>query len=181
MVSLLVQPSTLFSPSFQLSYLSCFALLLFYPRIRKTLAIYLNASTRPYKRNNILLCWSSYLQQALSATLSIYFLTFPVVIAHFSAFAYSGMLYNLFFPGIIGILMGLWALFWPLTFFSSYGKGLVSITDSALNICLYAPVCCQTCVCAQSISSEGAFFWVALLLFAGFALQGDPSFRYHIE
>ncbi|MEL7431573.1 MAG: ComEC/Rec2 family competence protein [Chlamydiota bacterium] len=195
LIALLLDPTSMQSPSLQLSYLSCFALLLFYAPIFQALerCFYKKTPLAREQREGIkqpfgkmwvqtaAQKWSFYLKSALSASLAIYFLSAPLVLARFSSISFASLLYNLFVPILLGGLMGLWAILWPLCFHPYAAFLLTCLTEKALNICLFPPVFCKNLTYLGEFSSDFALTWVSLLLFIGFTLQGGTLFRYDIE
>ncbi len=107
-VELICNPATANNIGFQLSFLSCFAILLFVPPLEKAISFLLpkrNAaeiqSLTLLSKHGYLL--SSFFRKALSLTLAVNLILFPLLLFHFHQFPLLGFLYNLFFPFLVGI------------------------------------------------------------------------------
>lgn len=95
---------------FQLSFLSCFAILLFLPPLEKMLLSILPKRNQTeiqiltlFSKHGYLL--SSFLRKAISLTLAVNCVLFPLLLYHFHQFPLLSFLYNLFFPFLIGIAL----------------------------------------------------------------------------
>ncbi len=116
---------------FQLSFLSCLGILLFYPLFDKPLRFAL--PKRSVSETDALDLFSkhgflaaSFLRQALSLTLAVNLAIFPLLLYHFHQFPLLGLLYNLFFPFFLSIAL-----------FSLLVSGLVHLIFPLLAIPLF--------------------------------------------
>jgi len=123
-IEILCDPLASSQIGFQLSFLSCLGILLFYPPFERSLRIYLPKRnffesedlTFPAKHGYLI---SALLRQSLSLTLSVNLAIFPLLLFHFHQFPWLSLLYNLFFPlflslALFFILLALLThLLWP--------------------------------------------------------------------
>lgn len=104
---LIFNPHISSNMGFQLSFLSCFAILLFYSPFEKWMQTLLPKrnwseiqSLTLLSRHGYIL--SSFLRKAISLNLAINIALLPLILFHFHQFPLLGLLYNIFFPFCIG-------------------------------------------------------------------------------
>ena len=95
---------------FQLSFLSCAGILLFYPTFDRFLQTFFpkrsgqeSQPLTPLAKHGALL--ASFFRQSISLTLAVNLLLLPLLLHHFHQFPLLGLLYNLFFPFMIGVTL----------------------------------------------------------------------------
>ncbi len=98
---LILSPTALFSPGFQLSFCATAGILLLNPAINKLLS--------PNFYNRYLQFLSKFLLSALSVSLSAFLFTAPILIYHFGVVSLFGILFNM--PAIILMSGTMWLLF----------------------------------------------------------------------
>lgn len=92
---------------FQLSFLSCFAILMFYSPIEKLMRNLFNKRNWSQVQKLRLLAQHGYLagsffRKAISLNLAVNLVLLPIILFHFQQFPILGLLYNIFFPFCIG-------------------------------------------------------------------------------
>lgn len=120
LVSLLLNPLTALSLSFQLSFLATGALLLLLKPMDQLLQLWIPQHTfqtllqRPlWAQYSYIGC--QYLRQTLSLTLTVHLATLPLLIQLFHTLSFNTLFYNLFFPLLLSLSLFLFyaALFFP--------------------------------------------------------------------
>ena len=149
-VELIADPLVSANLGFQLSFLSCAGILLFHPLFDTLLQTLLPKRSRkeiqfltlPSQHGYL---FSSFFRQALSLTLAVNLMLLPLLLFHFHTFPLLSLLYNLFFPFLVG--MALFALLLSLIFqllFPPIAELLFSLTDfltvQLLDLASYPPV-----------------------------------------
>jgi competence protein ComEC len=107
-VELIWDPLVAHNMGFQLSFLSCFAILFFYPFIEKKLRTFfpkrtwaeIQLLTLPSQHGYL---FSSFFRKAISLNLAVNIVLLPLLLFHFHQFPYLSLIYNLFFPFFIGL------------------------------------------------------------------------------
>ncbi|MBX7067716.1 MAG: ComEC/Rec2 family competence protein [Parachlamydiales bacterium] len=124
LIEVLIDPLVAKSIGFQLSFLSCVGILLFRP-----LMLPITTTIFPKHRNLNLISQhgyliTSFLREAIALTLSVNIALLPLILYHFHSFPLLGLLYNLFFPFLVSIVLFLlllslllYFLFPPLSLF----------------------------------------------------------------
>lgn len=141
-IELLWDPLVVHNMGFQLSFLSCFAIILFYPPIEKKLrALFpkrnwteIQSLTLASKHGHLL---SSFFRKAISLNLAINIVLLPLLLFHFHQFPYLSLIYNLFFPFFIGLSITL--LLFALAFhflFPPIGSCFFYVTNSFTDFLL---------------------------------------------
>ncbi len=120
---ILIDPLVASTIGFQLSFLSCFAILILYPPIESKLRFFLPKRTKSEIEALTLLSqhgylFSSFFRKSISLTLAVNCALLPLLLFHFHQFPCLGLLYNIFFPFGIGlsIFLLLCALLFQLLF-----------------------------------------------------------------
>ena len=176
LVELTLNPLSLITPSFQLSFSSCTALLFFQKPCMQAVQRILGSSSSfqgPFFQKV-----SVYLQEALAASFAIYLVSGPLVLCHFSTLSLSSLFYNLFAPLLIVCAMTLWAIFWPLCGMFTIKYFLILSTKIALSTCLYPPYFMRDWAVFFPLPVDFVILWISMLLFIGFTLQARGSFGY---
>lgn len=111
-IELLINPLASSNMGFQLSFLSCMSILLFFPLIEKKLQIFLPKRNWDEIQSLTLLAqhgylFSSFFRKAISLNCAINIVLLPLLLFHFHQFPFLSLLYNLFFPFCIGISLSL--------------------------------------------------------------------------
>lgn len=106
-IELLFNPYISSNLGFQLSFLSCFAILLFYSPIEQWMQKGLPKRNWSEIQNLTLLSRhgylvSSFLRKAISLNLAVNIVLLPLLLYHFNQFPLLGLVYNIFFPFCIG-------------------------------------------------------------------------------
>lgn len=172
---LFFNPLIIQSIGFQLSFLSCLSILIFYSPIEEALKKILPKRSLHEAENLSLLALhgyflSAYLRKAISLNFSVSLLLTPLLLYHFHELSLLGFFYNLFIPTFILIIFSLsflslafLLLFPPLAnlFFSL----LNFVTDFTLTLIEYPPSSIQTSLKIGSISEVGALTYIAIALF----------------
>ncbi len=181
LVEFLLRPSVLFHLGFQLSYLCCLAIFLFFPPIDTFLSQFIRnrePSTLGLLEKPVYYC-NIFFRQSLSLSIAISLWTLPIVLFHFHKFPLLGIVYNFFIPALIGFLM----LFlfvslcvhvvlpffskWVFFFLESYTKQvliLIEYPPAAIDFSIYA-----------TISKEITFFSACLFLYLGIFLKAKKN------
>lgn len=144
-----LNPLCVLQVGFQLSFMSCAAILLFNAPTRSFLARYL--PKRSFQQRKTLSLFSrcasipvSFFARSLSLTLAVHLVLLPLLLYHFHRFPYLSLLYNLFIPSLSALclflllpalaLHALYPLF-ALPFFKTAGL----ISGELLEIAAYPP------------------------------------------
>jgi len=107
-IELALNPLIAAQLGFQLSFLCCFGILLFYESLEKSLQTLLpkrtlNKNLRLAPFSKALFLFSKIFRPALAITLSVNATILPLLFYHFGHFPLLGLLYNLFFPFLVSI------------------------------------------------------------------------------
>lgn len=109
-VETIADPLVTSNIGFQLSFLSCFGILLFYPLFERRIQSALpkrNLTQTDHltfiaKHGHLV---STFLRRALSLTLAVNLAIFPLLLYHFHQFPLLSLLYNLFFPFFLSLAL----------------------------------------------------------------------------
>lgn len=107
---LIFNPHVAANMGFQLSFLSCFAILLFFEPIENLLQKWIpnrtwsEIKTLTYFARHGYLA-TTFLRKILSLNIAINLLLLPLILYHFHQFPLLGLIYNIFFPVSIGIAL----------------------------------------------------------------------------
>ncbi|MBI5272419.1 MAG: ComEC/Rec2 family competence protein [Chlamydiia bacterium] len=147
---IILSPLVISNIGFQLSFTSCAGILLLYPLIERGLRKWLPTRSKqgftalPFLSKHVHLL-SQLLRQAISITTAVNLAIFPILLFHFHLFPPLSLLYNLFYPFCIGILLSfhlLSCLVYPL--FAPLGTLLFSLTNwlctHLLDLVSYPPI-----------------------------------------
>lgn len=109
---ILIDPFVPSNIGFQLSFLSCFAILILYPPIEKKIRFLLPKRTLPEIESLTLFSqhgylFSSFFRKSISLTLAVNTALLPLLLFHFHQFPLLSLLYNIFFPFAVGISISL--------------------------------------------------------------------------
>lgn len=123
-----------------------------------------------------------YLKNGLALSLAANLVTIPLSLAHFHKFPLLGLVYNLFYPLGIALVMQLFLfvvmLSWLLPFLSGLLFGFLDgITSWFLKLTYNMPISLDFIWYSSAISAELVIVWLTLLLFAailGQKQQGSP-------
>lgn len=155
LLELLIDPLVCSQIGFQLSFVSCASLLIFFPTLNKLLQRLLPkreiselATMSPFSSVGYLLC--SFFRSSLCVTLAVNLALLPLLFTHFHTFSLLSLIYNLFFPLAISgslflllISLALYLLCAPL------GQFFLSVTDfwtlQLLELLSYPPLFLERC------------------------------------
>lgn len=141
-VELLFNPLVSNNIGFHLSFLSCFAILLFYPPIENKLRLLLPKRSRTEIGQLTLLSqhgylFSSFFRKAISLTLAVNMALLPLLLFHFHQFPWLSLFYNIFFPFCTGIsLVLLLSSFVFHLLFPPIASGLYWVTNAFTDFLL---------------------------------------------
>jgi competence protein ComEC len=109
-IELCIHPYAIDNLGFQLSYLSCFGILAFFNPLENLLA-----SIFPKRRfaeivqypifDQLFFLTSSFFRSGLAISFAVNITILPLLLAHFGAFPPLSLIYNLFYPPLIGALL----------------------------------------------------------------------------
>lgn len=124
LIIFIFNPQTLFTASFQLSFLATLGIIYLYPKINN---IFGNIKNKIYK----------FIWEVISVTLSAQIALLPLLIFYFGQLSTISFIINILIVPIIGFIVGLSFLFYLATFISSYIALSISVVLSLiLNIIL---------------------------------------------
>jgi competence protein ComEC len=110
LMELLLNPLRIATLAFQLSFASSFGILFFHRWFQERLFLFLPKRTwresialKPLSQLFYLLC--TFLRQGMSLSLAVNVMILPLLLYHFGKFPCLSLLYNLFYPFLIGILL----------------------------------------------------------------------------
>ena len=172
---------------FQLSFLSCAGILLFYTFFEQQLKAVFPKRTWAqiqsltiFSRHGYL--FSNFFRGAASLTLAVNVLLLPLLLFHFHQFPLLGLLYNLFFPFLIGAALFLLlsalifhALFPPIAELLYFCTD--SLTSLLLNLSAYPPLALDFSLRIASISSTFVICYLGVLILA--ILSKNPDIYIH--
>lgn len=173
-IELMLDPHSSANIGFQLSFLSCGAILMFYPLFDQSLQRFfpkrgsndLEALDSVSKHGYLL---SSFFRASISITLAVNLVLLPILLHHFHEFPLLSLLYNLFVPFLVTI--DLFLLLLSLLFsilFPPISNLLFSMTDffttQILELVSYPPLALDYSIQAQNIPS----WMICLYLFGIF-------------
>lgn len=183
-IELLFSPWMAGNVGFQLSYLSCLGILLFFPLFKTRLLSFLPKRSQEERKSFCLQDKHLYLILALFKTplalmLSVNIVLFPLLLYHFHSFPLLSLVYNLFFPPLIALLIFTFALdlliflilpIYPLSLTQFLGSFLCTLTS-------YPPHLLDVSLFYSTLSSTIVSIYLALLLSLGiyYYEQKDPS------
>ncbi len=180
LVEMLIDPLAAAHLGFQLSYLCCFGILLFFPPFERALRRLLpKRKPAEYKslslpaRHASLLC--SFLRQSFAIGFAVNLAIFPLLLFHFHRFPLLSLLYNLFFPFLVGgalfllLLSLLCPLLFPITDF---------YTSQLLELASYPPIALDYSLTLSSLPAWPLPFYLFALFCLSFVLKNsDPGWR----
>ncbi|MBM3183828.1 MAG: ComEC/Rec2 family competence protein [Chlamydiae bacterium] len=133
---------------FQLSFASCLGILLLHSAFERFLRNLLPKRTLKEKLQfsifeKHILILSSFWRQTLALTFAVNIAILPILLAHFSTFPLLSLLYNLFFPLCVGLLLCLLLIATSFQLLPLLSKPLFSLlsflTDALLELASYPP------------------------------------------
>jgi ComEC/Rec2-related protein len=169
LIELLLFPSHLKTVSLQLSYTSVAAIFLLSPSIDLALQTvfpkrHLAQLVSAPLSSQILFALSSFFRKGLSISLAIQIALAPLLLAHFGAFQWIGILYNLIIPPLLALSMTLLLFALPL---GSFGSPLFfaskSIALEALLLIRNPPILFDSPLFFSSLSLPLAYSYLAIL------------------
>jgi len=174
LIAVLLDPLVGANLGFQLSFLSCFGILLFLPLFRFSFKSSPHELTL-FSQHIYLL--SAFLRQGLSLTLAVNLAILPLLLTHFHQFPLLGLLYNLFFPllvnaALFGLLIALLVhlLFPPLA--DPFFFTMDWFTAQLLDLAAYPPVALD-----YSVRADFPAWAIPFYLFGLFCLSNRKNFN----
>lgn len=184
LVVLVLDPTSVTSLGFTLSFLATFAILLLYPRVE-----YFLRSFFPHRTPSELVKMSfsdqlvfvllAFFLSSIALVTSVSILMLPMSLYCFHSFPLMGMVYNCFFPFLVS--MAVFVLFTALLFlwFQPLAALLfsfaTSITDSALTLVTDAPKWLDVTLTATWLSLPLLVFYLCLASFIGIILDQNSE------
>lgn len=104
LIELLFDPLVCGSIGFQLSFLSCSGILLFYRRFERFFKPVPISDTAPMIEKHIRIL-SAFFRKAISLNLAVNLALLPLILYHFHTFPLLSLLYNLFFPPFVTVAL----------------------------------------------------------------------------
>ena len=157
--------------SFQLSFASCFGILLFHSWIDATLCTLFPKRKMTASASLPLLAQATYLTSSLFRTaigigLAVNITLLPLLLYHFGKFPYLSLLYNLFYPFLLSFsLFGLLSALLIVSFLPAAGAVLFSLLDwftkQLLDLTSYPPLVLDHSLYFLGLSRD----WVAAYFF----------------
>lgn len=174
MVEVLLDPLISAHLGFQLSFLSCSGILLFYPLFERLLRPLLPKRFSHEIDAPLMSLLSTYLRQALSITLAVNLAILPLLLYTSHQFPLLGLLYNLFFPVLVSAsLFSLLLSSLAYLLFPPLGSFLFSATDfftaQLLDLAAYPPLALDYSLRVSSFPA----WTIPLYLFALFCLTNS--------
>ena len=164
-IVLLLDPRAAFSLSFQLSFLSCCGIFLYYPLLAEKIPNKQGFFARLYP----------YYMHALSLCLAVNLMIFPLLLHVFNKISLLGMIYNLFFPlqvlacfALLLITLLIYPLIPPLS--NLLFKILDPLTTISLIPVLNPPIYFDYYI-RGTLSQQWAIVWTVCALFIGVYLK----------
>lgn len=158
---------------FQLSFLSCAGILLFYPHFERWLKpLFPQRASQEFtylslfsKQASLLV---SFLRKGISLAASINLAILPLLLVHFHQFPFLSLFYNLFFPFLVGVSLSalllsliLYLLFPPLSHPFFWTTDF--FTSTLLNLASYPPLALDYSLRIHSFPSWAIPFYLFLL------------------
>jgi len=177
LIELIIDPLVAVNLGFQLSFGSCFGILLFHRGFDQTLEILfpkrsfiVSASLPPLSKFLFLL--SSFLRKALALTLAVNTAILPLLLYHFGKFPGLSLVYNLFYPLFVSFaLLGLVIACTGFLLFGLLSTPAFALldwwTDQLLALVSYPPLVLDRYLYVQNFSPHVVLAYVFALLLAG--------------
>lgn len=188
-IELLYSPLAAANLGFQFSFASCFGILALYQPIEEQLRRIL-----PKRRAEEALLLSlpaqiaylitSMLRRSFSLTLAVNIAILPILLFHFGKFPLLSLLYNLFFPALVGVvLFGLLAA--TLLYGASGSTALFSILDwfsaQLLDLTSYPPVLLDRALYFRAFPYQAIPLYFGVLIAIGILRQNQDKTRFSLE
>lgn len=174
LIELLWNPLNAANLGFQFSFGSCFGILLLYRPILQGLSRFFpkrkaEAALTLSLPAQIVHLVNSSLKRSLSLTLAVNIAILPILFYHFGKFPLLSLLYNLFFPPLVG--MALIGLIGAALFFCLSGSGVLfhwvgTFCDQLLDLAAYPPLFLDRAIYYKSFPYQGfgVYFFGLLLI-----------------
>lgn len=165
-VNLLLSPMDIFHLGFQLSYLSYSAIILLFPIVHK----YLSCIIQNHTEENFSFCTNIshkvllYFRSAMGVNIAVHIVIFPLLLYYFGKFPLYSLIYNLFIPLIISLVM--YFLFLALLFpylFIFLEKTLIYL----LRIILYPPTIFEWTVYGKGPPLDCTLIYLCIIFLGG--------------
>ena len=178
-IELIFNPLIASNIGFQLSFLSCFAILLFFPIVEQVLQRFLPKKSKSEIEALTVLdqhgyILSSFFRKIISLNLAISLVLIPLLLFHFHQFPLLSFVYNLFVPTCVGVIMVFFLL--ALVFsvlFAPLGACFYWITSKSteflLDIISNPPLAIDVSLYATNIPAWGVIGYLFFLGFFGIA------------
>jgi competence protein ComEC len=163
LIEVILNPLIPANLGFQLSFLSCSGILLYYPLFEKKLcALFPKRGKEDTAQLSFLSLHvsglSSYLRKALSLSLAVNLVLSPLLLYYFHQVPTLSLIYNLFFPFLVSIALFGFLIAWILYLvWAPIGNILLQIIDfftsELLDLIAYPPIALDYSLCTSSIQS----------------------------
>jgi competence protein ComEC len=188
-IELLYNPLAAANLGFQFSFASCFGILALYQPIEKQVRRIL-----PKRKAEKALLLSlpaqiaylitSMLRRSFSLTLAVNIAILPILLFHFGKFPLLSLLYNLFFPALVGVvLFGLLAA--TMLYWASGSTALFPILDwisaQLLDLTSYPPVLLDRALYFRSFPYQAIPLYFGVLLCLSIVRQNQGQTRFSLE
>lgn len=150
LIEVIINPLVSANLGFQLSFLSCSGILLYYPLFEKKLCALFpkrgKEDTAQLSFLSLHVSWlASFLRKALSLSLAVNLILLPLLLHYFHQFPLLSLLYNLFFPFLVSIaLFGFLIAAIVHLLWAPFGNILLQIIDfftsELLDLIAYPPI-----------------------------------------
>jgi competence protein ComEC len=191
LIELLWNPLAAANLGFQFSFGSCFGIILLYPHIEKQLRKLLPKRRAEEALRLSFLAQMAYLitsslRRSLSLTLAVNIAILPILFFHFGKFPLLSLLYNLFFPPLVGlVLVGLLAAcaFYFLIGTTLPFQGLDWFCEQLLDLVSYPPLFLDRSIYFSNFPFQAIplyFFGLILLVQFFQGLLTDPYPQVHL-
>ncbi|MBN2479956.1 MAG: ComEC/Rec2 family competence protein [Parachlamydiales bacterium] len=170
-LSLFYDPKNIFHIGFQLSYLSCFAIFLFFPLLSKiNVSLIEKIFKNPFK-SKIGSKIFNFLTSSILLSIAINFTILPALLYHFNKFSYLSFIYNLFVPLVVTFIMILTLITLMISIISPYISKLLFtantfIIKTLLIVIFHPPAKLLYFLRVSTISEEFVAFYLLTIFFA---------------
>ncbi len=177
LIELMIDPLVAVNLGFQLSFGSCFGILLLHRWVAEQLERWfpkrpIAISSLLPSSSKVMYLISSGLRKALSLTFAVNGAILPMLLYHFGKFPWLSLLYNLFYPLCVGFAMlGLVVACIGFFLFGPLSKPVFSVLDwwtaQLLDLVSYPPLVLDKYLYVQELRAEIVLLYLFGLLMAG--------------
>jgi len=181
LIEIVLNPLIIQSLSFQLSFLACGGIFIFYSQLDNLFSKILKKRSKEEVKNLYFLhrqahTINSYIRKSAALSFSVNLAIFPVLLFHFHKFPLFSLVYNLFFPLLVTLSLALLilscTLFWipPLSNFLFHLNDVY--TTGTLNLTSHPPTILEFVLHGPLFSPT---IYLLLLFFSGIILKKEHS------